>query len=51
MGLIPFSSFSALDRMVKEQQKKLAKLTAPEWRKMGADLVLKMVALTEPDAK
>ena len=34
-----------LDGAVKDQQKKLAKLTVPEWRKVGTDLTQKTLAL------
>jgi hypothetical protein len=35
---------ATLDRMVRDQQKKFAKLTVPEWRKVGMDLTLKTAA-------
>jgi uncharacterized protein YkwD len=35
----------ALDRAVNDQQKKFTKLTVPEWRKVGMDLVLKTAAV------
>ena len=35
---------SMLDRVDKDQQKKFAKLTVPEWRKVGMDLALKTSA-------
>jgi hypothetical protein len=35
---------SMLDRVAKDQQKKLSKLTVPEWRKAGMALVLKTAA-------
>jgi hypothetical protein len=36
---------SMLDRAVKSQQKAFAKLTVPEWRKVGMDLIEKTAAL------
>ena len=38
---------SMIDRTIKDQQKKLAKLTAPEWRKVGAELIANTSALGE----
>ena len=45
-GKKPMSA-SMIDRTIKDQQKKLAKLTAPEWRKVGAELIAKTFALGE----
>jgi len=36
---------STLDRMVNDQQKKLARLTVSEWRKVGTDLAQKTAAM------